>query len=365
MKQTVPLTRLFYAQLGFLAAPLSAVLFSMVSYAAPGNLNPFFDTGLPVGICQGYNNTYASHTGASALALDLTGGICDNSAAGRTVHAPIAGQVYFYDKTYGDVCINTFDSRSIALIHINSNLSPSQLVSADQIVGVVGQPNTLGNAGIAHLHVQMWSQPNCTSGPIPFSSTENARICGAPDMPTIGPDSFNNGTWSGTTFTATGCTSSISASAAAVYRYYSPVVKRHLYTTDQNEANYLSSSMKGTWNYEGISYYVPQVSRCNTGSSVYRFYSSTLKTHLYTMDDNEKSYIMTNFPTTVWSYEGVSFCADKTQQNQNESPVYRFYSPSLKTHLYTNDANEKDSIIKTFSPDIWSYEGIAYYAYPI
>lgn len=349
----------------FSAIAGAVIGYSPIAAAAPGNLNPPFDIGINSGICQGYDNARVTHYGADALALDLTGGVCDNSAAGRSVHAPLAGQIYFYGSQYGALCVNTFDNRSIMLVHIDSALTASQMVSTSQIIGAVAQPNTKGNNGIAHLHMQMWSQPNCmNSYRIPFASSVNARICGAPDMTVSGPDSYNNGTWSGTIFTSEPCTSSLSASAAAVYRYYSPVIKRHLYTTDQNEANYLTAKMKGTWNYEGIAYYAPKESECDAGNSVYRFYSASLKAHLYTMDENERAYISSSFPTSVWAYEGVAFCADKSKQTNDELPVYRFYSRLLKTHLYTNDENEKDTIIRAFDPETWSFEGISYYAYP-
>lgn len=251
------------------------------------------------------------------------------------------------------------------LTHIDSSTTPGTAVSLGQAVGVIAAPGQRQNNGVSHLHIQAWSSANCSgsTNQIPFSSATNSRICGAPDMTTPGPNSFNTGEWGGTLFTVSACNSAIPPASAAVYRYYGPSVKRHLYTTDQNEANYLNARMKGTWTFEGVSYYAPTTSSCEVDSSVYRFYSASLKTHLYTMDENEKAYIMANFPASVWSYEGVSFCADKTQK-PNQLPVYRFYSPSLKTHLYTNDENEKDTIIRTFDSDTWSFEGVSHYAYP-
>jgi hypothetical protein len=80
------------------------------------------------------------------------------------------------------------------------------------------------------------------------------------------------------------------------------------------------------------------------------------------MDEYEKSYIISHFPPSVWRYEGVSYCASK-QQEPGMSPVYRFYSKQLKTHLYTMDENEMQTIRATFPEDTWRFEGVAYFTY--
>jgi len=148
-----------------------------------------------------------------------------------------------------------------------------------------------------------------------------------------------------------------------VFRLYSPLVKRHLYSADAYEVSYLSNNMAGIWNSEGASFKVKSVANCQTGQSVYRFYSQAIQTHLYTIDENEKNYISSNFPPSIWSYEGVSYCAD-TVQAPGTLPLYRFYSQTLKTHLYTLDENEKSYIMNNFPKEIWGYEGIAYYVFP-
>lgn len=149
-----------------------------------------------------------------------------------------------------------------------------------------------------------------------------------------------------------------------IYRFYSPVVKHHLFTSDSNEANYINTFMRGVWQGEGAAFYVNQVSSCGAGRSVYRFYSEVLKTHLFTMDEYEKSQVIANYPSNVWKYEGVAYCADSTQTSLGQHPVYRFYSELLRTHLYTIDEYEKSQIIAKYPSNIWKYEGVAYYAYP-
>lgn len=148
-----------------------------------------------------------------------------------------------------------------------------------------------------------------------------------------------------------------------IERFYSPVVRRHMFTADENEINYVRSNMVGTWGDEGVAFKVKATADCKAGQSVYRFYSEYTQSHLYTMDENEKSVLIGLNNWAVWRYEGVAYCADKTQA-AGTIPVYRFYAPFLNTHLYTTDTNEKNTLTTTTWKNVWKYEGIAYYAYP-
>jgi hypothetical protein len=174
--------------------------------AATGNILPPFDIGQTWYVCQGYDNSAVTHTGTSRYGLDLTGGPnCDNSAAGRNVRSPMAGTVSYYQGTYGNLCINTTGGRSVTLTHINSSLTAGTSVGAGTYVGTVAAANSRENGGVAHIHFQMWASPNCyNSSVIPFDSAHSARICGAPNLTTTGPNG-GNGTWSGTSFTGATC----------------------------------------------------------------------------------------------------------------------------------------------------------------
>lgn len=149
-----------------------------------------------------------------------------------------------------------------------------------------------------------------------------------------------------------------------VYRFYSPVVKRHLFTKDANEAYSIRANMQGVWNAETVAFKVKSAGSCSSGENVFRFYSELLKTHLYTMDEYEKSVLIGYNRPDIWRYEGIAYCANKNQQTVAERPVYRFYSELLKTHLYTQDENEKNVLIGYNQPDVWRFEGVAYYATP-
>ena len=63
---------------------------------------------------------------------------------------------------------------------------------------------------------------------------------------------------------------------------------------------------------------------------MHRFYSEVLKTHLFTVDETEKAHLE-NEPPEVWRYEGVAFYVPAAYR-AGTLPVYRFYSEDLKVH---------------------------------
>ncbi|MDM8540455.1 choice-of-anchor D domain-containing protein [Desulfococcaceae bacterium HSG9] len=151
-----------------------------------------------------------------------------------------------------------------------------------------------------------------------------------------------------------------------VYRLYNPGLLKHLFTTDENEMNHL---VNNGWRDEGPAYYgyLPEQydaasrQQKSTLRAVHRFYSEALTTHLFTIDENEKDYLIAN-AADVWRYEGVVFYIPATEK-EGAVPVYRFYSEDLQVHLFTVDENEKNHLID-MAGDVWRFEGIAYYAYP-
>ncbi len=99
-------------------------------------------------------------------------------------------------------------------------------------------------------------------------------------------------------------------------------------------------------------------------STVYRFWSPTTSRHFYTMNVAERDYIIDTYSSDVWTYEGPVFSAYATHYVSGLAPVYRFWSPSLSSHFYTISQEEKEHVINTYSSSVWTYEGIAFYAYP-
>ena len=342
----------------------SIVVSANTSHAiSPGNIYPPFDIGAQWNVCQGYDSgTHKNDTQyGSRISLDLTNSGCDSAAAGRVMRSPFNGTISWYVESSGSVCITSQDgTKSVMLTHIDSSATSGTPVTNYQVVGSIAAPGKRANGGVSHAHLQAWSSRQCQGNinQIPFDSAHGTRICGAPDLPENGPRGFGNGTWGSTRFVGDSCSTTIPPSSPSVFRMYSPITRHHLFTTDVNESNVLRST--GQWNDEGVGFWVKSKNGCSVNESVYRFYSEQLKVHLYTMDENEKTELM-KYPPNMWRSEGTGFCASRAKDDTNK-PVYRFYSDSLNSPHYTSSENEKTELMK-YPPNLWRYEGIAYYAY--
>lgn len=156
-----------------------------------------------------------------------------------------------------------------------------------------------------------------------------------------------------------------------LYRFWSNQYNGHFYTIDENEKNAVIANYSGVWNFEGVAYYVEKPTYINGvygcyGDPVYRFWSDSLAAHFYTISEPEAQYVYENLPS--WNYfEGVAFCAFTNPSDayymmgSSAKPVYRFWSNPFQNHFYTISEAEKNAVIANY-PDVWSFEGVAYYA---
>ncbi len=153
------------------------------------------------------------------------------------------------------------------------------------------------------------------------------------------------------------------SSCQPVYRFWSPDHARHFYTISEDEKDYIAASYPpNIWTYETVAYRAFTERSDPSLAPVYRLWSDALSAHFYTIDQAERDSIMAMYPH-VWAYEGPVFYAyPEGSQPVDASPVFRFWSEMLGTHFYTIDEDEKDFLIANY-PHIWEYEAIAWYAY--
>jgi hypothetical protein len=151
-------------------------------------------------------------------------------------------------------------------------------------------------------------------------------------------------------------------SRLTVHRFWSPILGSHFYTAREEEKEYLEEVYPDAWSYEGIAYRaLPNGSEPNS-APVYRFWSGVLGGHFYTMDAKERDTLINEY-SDVWTYEEIAWYAfPPDQQPVDTRPVHRFWSDSNGHHFYTISDLEKDTLLKEF-PHVWTYEGIAWYAY--
>ncbi len=149
---------------------------------------------------------------------------------------------------------------------------------------------------------------------------------------------------------------------AEIYRFWSPVNSRHFYTINEAERDKLINNYAHFWTYEGIAYYAFTADTEPEVGPVYRFWSPTLGSHFYTIDEAERNKLVDNY-AHVWTYEGVAFYAYADgSQPTGTSAAYRFWAPQLGSHFFTMSQVERDKLLNLYS-HVWIYEGICWYAY--
>ncbi|MBK1648088.1 hypothetical protein [Rhabdochromatium marinum] len=155
------------------------------------------------------------------------------------------------------------------------------------------------------------------------------------------------------------CMDLFASDPSNVYRFWSDTLATHFYTINEEERDSIQSQMGETWTYEGPAWAALANDNYDGALPVYRFWREGAGPHFYTISEDEKNFIIDNFPE--WKYERVAYYAYATEL-QDTIPVYRFWNEYKQTHFYTADEHEKN--ILTENTQGWQYETIAWYAYP-
>lgn len=146
---------------------------------------------------------------------------------------------------------------------------------------------------------------------------------------------------------------------ARVYRFWSDTLQGHFYTINAEERDtVIAQYPTSVWRYEGTTYYSFLSQHADT-FPIYRFWSDALQGHFYTINEEERNFVQTNYPKNVWKYEGVAYYA-YLSPGTDRLPVYRFWSDVVGHHFYTASAEERDIVIETMS-HVWRYEGVGWY----
>jgi hypothetical protein len=145
-----------------------------------------------------------------------------------------------------------------------------------------------------------------------------------------------------------------------IYRFWSPSMEDHFYTASQTERKKLLAD--STWVAEDIAFFALPYGVDPNTKPVYRFWSHALQAHFYTISSAEKDRLIQKYADS-WTYEGIYFYVyPEGSQPADAVPVYRFWSDTLNHHFYTAKTAERDKLMR-MDPPLWTYEGIAWYAY--
>lgn len=143
-------------------------------------------------------------------------------------------------------------------------------------------------------------------------------------------------------------------SGPAVYRFLYRRTGTHFYTADLYERDRTIRMLGSLYQYEGVSY------RLGAGGTdwLYRFYNVNTEMHFYTADPEERDRLRFG-PPTSYKYEGPAYTVSRANDGTMLT-VWRFYNRRHRTHFYTADPAERDTVINTLS-GTFTYEGVAFY----
>ena len=155
-----------------------------------------------------------------------------------------------------------------------------------------------------------------------------------------------------------------------INRFYQYEKGFHFYTGDEIESNLIRQESEAgnlSYSFEGESFTAlsSNLDR-STGETiaaaqpVFRFFNRDTGAHLFTMDVNEKDYILDNLDN--YQLEGTAYYGFETQPEAIATiPVYRMFNRETGTHLFTSDRHEFEYIQDNFDHfSIESNNGVAF-----
>jgi predicted outer membrane repeat protein len=146
-----------------------------------------------------------------------------------------------------------------------------------------------------------------------------------------------------------------------VYRFVAPTSDRRFYTISASERDDLVAHDASSWRLDAVAFYAFYVPVNDDLLPVYRFWSNASGSHFYTISEEERQSRRSR--PDLWTAEGVAFYAyPPGRQPLGAAPVYRLRSDFLGCSCYTSDENEKAVLLRDPGQG-WKVEQIAWYAY--
>lgn len=145
---------------------------------------------------------------------------------------------------------------------------------------------------------------------------------------------------------------------APVFRFFSPRLQGHFYTIRAEERDRVRATWPDVWTYEGERF-TAFTSQQQGTVPLFRFWSAAYGSHFYTIDVAERDRVQRTWPD-IWAYEGIAFYVLPKEYSDSQSlSVHRFWSPSSRHHFFTASTAERDRVMRLW-PTVWSSEGVAF-----
>lgn len=180
-------------------------------------------------------------------------------------------------------------------------------------------------------------------------------ICAIVEFENRVPETFNTNNHYCVEYNAV----TVPTNVVPVHRFWSDQFGAHFYIMGDSERDRIAAKYLGIWNYEAVAWHAYPTREVGT-MPVHRFWSDQFGSHFYIIGDSERDRIAAKYPG-IWSYETVAWYAYPTQVAGSE-PVHRFWSDQFGTHFYIMTDSERDRIAAKYL-GLWNYEAVAYYAF--
>ena len=323
----------------------------------------------------GHITTCVSGAGSTAMVIDnitlvTPEGVIINSANDGSSRDVIIQPAHAASQEWQGVM-----DKSVVIFRLDTpvvaTLIPTVNISAGQSVNLATVFSATDSAGRAITSYQAyttsatdWFTVNgrsvtATSVTTPVTASSLSEITlngGTPDVPDlVTVRAFNGAYWGDWT---TISTASLAGSEEAIYRFFNTEDGTHFFTASAAEAASTVATRLDLVS-EGIGLKGYDTAGASPSSeAVFRFFDKTDGTYFYTASTNERDALVATRSSEM-AFEGTAFYEDALPQ-AGDTAVYRFFDTAHGTHLFTQDASEKASILAT-RPDLVSEE-IAFYA---
>lgn len=145
-----------------------------------------------------------------------------------------------------------------------------------------------------------------------------------------------------------------------LYKFYDRSIGAYFFTAFPEEAAAVANQLPN-WKLQGPSFRTLG-SPAGGNQPIYRFLNKYAHTHFYTISPEERDNVIANL-SEWYQYEGVAFFG-RTDCPDGFSPVFRFWLDRTGSHYFTDDADEREYLVRYADPEYIQYEGVAWYASP-
>lgn len=153
--------------------------------------------------------------------------------------------------------------------------------------------------------------------------------------------------------------STVDTSEIKVYEFINSSEDVYFYTVDENEKDFIVENLDDYELQEGGGFSSVDPLSGSDVDEVHRFFNTRTGTHLYTTDEVERDYILENLED--YTYEDIKFYGYSSDVD-GSMPVYRFLDTDKNIHMFTHSESQASEMSEN---SMFEDEGIAFYAVPL